>query len=126
MRVVMAGGGTGGHLFPALALVEEFRSIDKGAEFVFVGGKGGIEEKIVPAMGYTLEVLDVVSIKKRKGLDRLKALCKAAATTFRAMGLLRRLKPDGVIGCGSYSSGPVVLAARGSWTGSIRLLRARP
>lgn len=112
MKLVIAGGGTGGHLFPALALVEEFKRRDESIEIVFIGGKRGLEERVVPARGFELELLDVVSLKKRNGLNRLKALFKATTAVFKAMRILRRIRPDGVIGSGSYSSGPVVLAAR--------------
>lgn len=112
LKLVMAGGGTGGHLFPALALAEEFKSRDKDAQIVFMGGKGGIEEKIVPKYGYRLEVLSVEGIKRRSGLKRVKALGKAFKSTIKALMLLRAIKPDGVIGSGSYSSAPVVLAAK--------------
>jgi len=108
----MAGGGTGGHLFPALALVEEFRSRDADIDVVFIGGRGGLEEKIVPGCGYPLELLDVEGIKRRTGLKRIRAVLKAARATLKAIGMLRELRPDGVIGSGSYSSAPVVLAAR--------------
>lgn len=108
----MAGGGTGGHLFPALALAEEFKRKVPGAEITFMGGRGGIEERIVPACGYPLVVFDVEGIKRSTGLKRARALFKAARSTIRAMRLLRSIRPDGVIGSGSYSSAPVVMAAR--------------
>jgi UDP-N-acetylglucosamine--N-acetylmuramyl-(pentapeptide) pyrophosphoryl-undecaprenol N-acetylglucosamine transferase len=112
MKLVIAGGGTGGHLFPALALVEEFKRRDESTEIIFIGGRRGLEEKVVPEYGYELELLDVESLKKRQGLNRLRAIYKAVKGTFKALGILRRIRPDGVIGSGSYSSGPVVLAAR--------------
>lgn len=108
----MAGGGTGGHLFPALALAEEFKRKDPGVKIIFMGGRGGLEERIVPGYGYPLEVFDVEGIKRRTGIRRIKAIGKAARSTLRALGLLRSMRPDGVIGSGSYSSAPVVLAAR--------------
>ena len=112
MKLVIAGGGTGGHLFPALALAEEFKTMDESTEVMFIGGRRGLEEQVVPGYGYQLELLDVVSLKKRKGLGRVKAVYKAARAVVKAMGILRRVRPDGVIGSGSYSSGPVVLAAK--------------
>lgn len=108
----MAGGGTGGHLFPALALAEEFKKRDPDIQIIFVGGKGGLEEKIVPKYGYRLELLSVEGIKRRSGLKRLKALGKAARSTMIAIQMLRSIKPEGVIGTGSYSSAPVVMAAK--------------
>jgi UDP-N-acetylglucosamine--N-acetylmuramyl-(pentapeptide) pyrophosphoryl-undecaprenol N-acetylglucosamine transferase len=112
MKLVIAGGGTGGHLFPALALVEEFKRRDVSTEIIFIGGRRGLEEKVIPEYGYELELLDVESLKKRQGLNRLRAIYKAIKGTFKALGILRKIRPDGVIGSGSYSSGPVVLAAR--------------
>lgn len=108
----MAGGGTGGHLFPALALAEEFRGVVKDVEIVFIGGLGGLEEKIVPKHGYQLKLLNVEGIKRTRGLKRVSALVRALSATVKAMRLLREIRPDGVIGSGSYSSAPVVSAAR--------------
>lgn len=108
----MAGGGTGGHLFPALALAEELKGRDKDASITFMGAKGGLEERIVPKYGYPLRVLSVEGIKRRGALKKIKALGKAFSSTMKALGVLKELKPDGVIGSGGYSSAPVVLAAR--------------
>jgi len=112
MKTVIAGGGTGGHLFPALAVADELRKTDGSAEVTFVGSKRGLETRVVPAHGYRLEVLDVEGLKKRKGMDKARAVVKAGVATLAAIRLLRRLRPDGVIGTGGYSSGPLVLAAR--------------
>lgn len=112
MRLVFAGGGTGGHLFPAIALAEEFKSRNGSTEIIFMGGRGGLEEKIVPKWGYPLRVLDVEGIKRRKGFARVRAIGKAANSTIKAIRMLRSIGPSGVIGSGSYSSAPVVLAAR--------------
>lgn len=108
----MAGGGTGGHLFPALALADEFKRRDPATEIIFAGGKGGLEERIVPKYGYRLKLMSVEGIKRRRGLDRLRALTKAAKSTFEAIRFLRAERPDGVIGSGSYSSAPFVMAAK--------------
>jgi len=112
VKVVFAGGGTGGHIFPALSVAGELRRRDEQCEIVFVGGRGGLEERVVPEQGYSLELLDVEGLKGTSGMKRVKSLYKALAATGRALGLLRRLKPAGVIGSGSYASGPVVLAAK--------------
>ncbi|MBI5233252.1 MAG: undecaprenyldiphospho-muramoylpentapeptide beta-N-acetylglucosaminyltransferase [Deltaproteobacteria bacterium] len=112
LRLVITGGGTGGHLFPGLALAEELKGFAKDMEIVFIGARRGLEEKIVPGLGYRFELLDVEGLKKRKGAALLRSLVKAVFATFRAMRILRGLKPSGVIGTGSYSAGPVVLAAR--------------
>ncbi len=108
----MAGGGTGGHLFPAIALAEEFRKRDSSVEVEFVGVKGGLEEKIVPGYGYPLTLLNVEGFKGGRGLKRAVAIVKVLAATMKAVKILRDIRPDGVIGSGAYSSAPVVLAAR--------------
>ena len=112
MKLVIAGGGTGGHLFPALALAEEFKEREPGMEIVFIGAYGGLEEKVVPEYGYSLKLLSVEGVKRKRGLARVSALFKAFKATIRAAVLLRRLAPDGVIGSGAYSSAPVIFAAR--------------
>jgi UDP-N-acetylglucosamine--N-acetylmuramyl-(pentapeptide) pyrophosphoryl-undecaprenol N-acetylglucosamine transferase len=112
LKLVMAGGGTGGHLFPALALADEFRKRDPDIEITFIGGIGGLEEKIVPKYGYPIKLLSVEGVKRKRGITRVRALAKAAGSTLKAAGMLRSIRPDGVIGSGSYSSAPVVTAAK--------------
>lgn len=108
----MAGGGTGGHLFPALAIAEEFKRKNREAEIIFIGGRGGLEEKVVPNVGYSLKLLSVEGIKRKKGLKRIRSVLMAARSTVKAVGLLKEIGPAGVIGSGAYSSAPVVTAAR--------------
>ncbi|MDH4227535.1 MAG: undecaprenyldiphospho-muramoylpentapeptide beta-N-acetylglucosaminyltransferase [Deltaproteobacteria bacterium] len=112
MRFVIAGGGTGGHLFPAIALADEFKRRDSSSEIVFVGTDRGIEARVVPARGYRLITLKVGGLKQTRGIRKLAALFNAFTATIKSMSFLRKFKPNGVIGSGSYSSGPVVLAAR--------------
>lgn len=111
MKLIIAGGGTGGHLFPALALAAEFKNSDKDIEIIFTGSKGKLEEKIVPEHGYELYLFDIEALKKRRGFGRIRSLFKAVKAVMNALTMLKTLKPDGVIGSGSYSSGPVLLAA---------------
>lgn len=108
----MAGGGTGGHLFPALALAEELKARDAGAEITFIGARRAFEESVVPKYGFPLMLLSVEGVKGRRGLKRVLALIKAVGATARAFLILRAIRPDGVIGSGSYASLPVVAAAR--------------
>ncbi|MFQ5479912.1 MAG: undecaprenyldiphospho-muramoylpentapeptide beta-N-acetylglucosaminyltransferase [Thermodesulfobacteriota bacterium] len=112
MKFVLTGGGTGGHLFPAIALAEELKKRDSSVEVEFIGARGGLEEKIIPGYGYPLTLLSVEGLKGGRGLKRGVAIIKALAATMRAIGILRRLRPNGVIGSGAYSSAPVVTAAR--------------
>ena len=112
LKLVIAGGGTGGHLFPALALAEELKHRDDRIEIIFAGAERGLETKVVPAHGYKLKVFDIEGVKKRSIGAKARAVLKAAWATFKAIRFLDELGPDGVIGSGGYSSGPVVLAAR--------------
>jgi len=112
LKFVLTGGGTGGHLFPAIALAEEFKRRDGSVEVEFIGAIGGLEEKIIPAYGYRLTTLNVEGLKGGRGLKKGVAILKAAAATVRAIKILRAMRPDGVIGSGAYSSAPVVAAAR--------------
>ncbi len=112
LRVVFAGGGTGGHIFPAIALADELKKKARNIEITFIGAKAGLEGSIVPGHGYELKTLDVEGIKRRGMLKGIRAIIKAAVALWSALLILRRIKPAGVIGCGGYSSAPVLLSAK--------------
>lgn len=109
-RVVIAGGGTGGHVFPGLAVADALRAL-ADVEVVFVGSPRGLESRIVPAHGYTLEVLDVGPMKGGGAARAVRGGATAARATFAARRLLARVEPDVVLGVGGYAAGPVCLAA---------------
>ena len=108
MRVVIAAGGTAGHVVPALAVADALRA--DGAEVHFVGGERA-ERTLVPAAGYPLETLRVEGLARRDPVRAARAVAKAAAAVLGAVRLLRRLRPDAVMGGGGYVAGPVGLAA---------------
>src|SRR3989304_839413 len=85
--------------------------MDASIEIIFVGTRRGLEAKVVPALGYRLEFLDVLGLKKKTKMEKARAFVKAISATFEALKMVRRLRPDGVMGSGGYSSGPAVLAA---------------
>ncbi|HNO69405.1 MAG TPA: glycosyltransferase, partial [Pseudomonadota bacterium] len=109
VRVVIAGGGTGGHLFPGLAIAEQLSA--QGAQVTFVGTARGIEAKVVPQSGYPLELIDIAGLKRQGLWLTLRSLLKLPLALFQTIGLLRRLSPSVVVGVGGYASGPVVLLA---------------
>ena len=111
MKVIIAGGGTGGHLFPGIALAEEFLKRDQGSEVLFVGTRRGIEARILGELGYRLATLDVEGIKGRGFGKALAALLKIPRSMIRSWAIIREFRPDIVIGVGGYASGPAVLAA---------------
>ena len=111
MKLVIAGGGTGGHLFPGVALAGEFQRLMTDCKVVFIGADRGLETKVIPALGYelvTLPVRGVVGFGFLSGIARSATLIAAAVKAFWILG---RLKPDLVIGVGGYASVPAVLAA---------------
>lgn len=110
-RVLIAGGGTGGHLFPGLAIVEELRRRDPHVEVRFVGTARGIESRLLPARGEHLELLEVTPLKGLGSGQRLRSLARVPGAVLKALGIIGRFRPDIVLGVGGYASGPVVLAA---------------
>jgi UDP-N-acetylglucosamine--N-acetylmuramyl-(pentapeptide) pyrophosphoryl-undecaprenol N-acetylglucosamine transferase len=110
VRVLIAGGGTGGHLFPGIAVAEELLARG-GNDVLFVGTAKGIEARVVPAEGYKLELIDVSGLKRTGVGGALRGLWRIPGAFFASLRLLRRHHPDVVVGVGGYASGPVVLAA---------------
>jgi UDP-N-acetylglucosamine--N-acetylmuramyl-(pentapeptide) pyrophosphoryl-undecaprenol N-acetylglucosamine transferase len=111
-RLLIAGGGTGGHLFPGVAIAEELRAREPDATITFVGTRRGIEARVLPDLGWTLELIDVSGLKTVGALGALRGMARLPRAYWQARRLLKRLQPDAVIGVGGYASGPVVLAAR--------------
>lgn len=111
LRAMFAGGGTGGHIYPALSLAKEFQRRYPQAEVLFVGAKRGMENQIVPAAGYRLQALELTSFPRRPSLEQVKTAFRAARAVLRTRKLLREFSPDIVVGTGGYAAGPILLAA---------------
>jgi len=109
--VLFAGGGTGGHLFPGIALAEEFKQRDPEVKIVFAGTRRGLEARVIPELGYPLVFLKVQGLVGVKGLKRIKALFNFPKAVIQALILLVRYRPTLVVGLGGYASAPVLLAA---------------
>ncbi len=109
LRVMIAGGGTGGHLFPGIALAEEVKA--RGGEVVFVGTQRGIEARVLPEQGWPLELIEVSGIKGRGVRGLLTGLLRLPRAWWQSRAILRRVRPDVVIGVGGYASGPIVATA---------------
>ncbi len=112
MRVLLAGGGTGGHLFPALSLGQLLLKEVAGAQVLFVGTKRGIEYRLLPQLQLPLELVDMVGVVGRGWRGKLELIPKLTRSLIQAQGILRRFKPDLVVGFGGYASVPVLLAAK--------------
>ncbi len=111
MKVLIAGGGTGGHINPGLAIAKYILKKNPSAEITFVGTKRGLETKLVPREGFTLETITVRGFRRKISFDTILAVKELAQSFFQASRLLNKLKPDVVIGTGGYICGPVLYVA---------------
>jgi UDP-N-acetylglucosamine--N-acetylmuramyl-(pentapeptide) pyrophosphoryl-undecaprenol N-acetylglucosamine transferase len=111
MRIMIAGGGTGGHLFPALALAEAFQARDPGNAILFVGGRRELEEKILSRAGYARKTIAAAGWKGSSWRAKGKGLLAIPRSFWQSWKAIREFRPDVVLGVGGYASGPVVLAA---------------
>lgn len=109
--VLIAAGGTGGHLFPGIAVADELRRRDPDVRVVFVGTPRGLEARLVPQSGYALELLPILPLKGQGLLGTLRGLLALPRALVRAAALVRREQPRAVLGIGGYAGGPVALAA---------------
>ena len=110
MRAILAGGGTGGHVIPALAIANELKK-SYGAEVLFIGTARGIENRLVPAAGYPLQLVRVGALKNVSLMTRAKTAFDLPRAVWDASRMLNEFAPDVVIGVGGYASGPAMLAA---------------
>lgn len=111
MRVLMTGGGTGGHVNPAIAIADTIKAHIPTAEIAFVGTKRGIENKLVPAAGYKLYHVDVRGFRRSLSPANIRAAFLALTSPIAAKKLVREFKPDVVVGTGGYVSWPLIVAA---------------
>ncbi|SJZ62021.1 UDP-N-acetylglucosamine-N-acetylmuramylpentapeptide N-acetylglucosamine transferase [Pilibacter termitis] len=111
MRVVVTGGGTGGHIYPALAFVRYLKEIQPDTQVLYIGSKRGLEGKIVPQANIPFEAIEIQGFKRSLSLENLKTVKLFLQSIRKAKRLLRDFQPDVVIGTGGYVSGSVVYAA---------------
>lgn len=112
MRYLLAGGGTGGHIYPALTIAEAIKQQDPDAEFLYVGTTTGREAQVVPKTGIPFVTIESGGLINLSLLEKLKGGFKALRGILDSLGHIRRFRPDVVIGTGGFVSGPVLLAAR--------------
>src|SRR6201987_5647081 len=110
MRAILAGGGTGGHVIPALAIANQLKH-SYNAEVLFIGTARGIENRLVPAAGYPLQLVRVGALKNVSLVMRAKTALDLPRAIWDAGRMLNEFAPDLVIGVGGYASGPAMLAA---------------
>ncbi len=118
---LLAGGGTGGHVFPAIAVAEELRR--RGHEALFVGTRTGIEARLVPAKGFPIEWIEIGGLKRVGAAQVFRTLGQLPASVLQVARLIRRRRPAGVFSMGGYVAGPVVLAA---WLSRLPVIVMEP
>ncbi|NNC94154.1 MAG: undecaprenyldiphospho-muramoylpentapeptide beta-N-acetylglucosaminyltransferase [Chitinophagales bacterium] len=111
LRVIISGGGTGGHVFPALAIADAIKQEHPNTEFLFVGAKGKIEMEKVPAAGYKIEGLNIAGFQRKLSMRNLSFPFKLAGSMFNAYTIVRKFKPHVAVGVGGYASGPLLKVA---------------
>lgn len=112
LKVLVTGGGTGGHVFPAIAIADAIKKLRPDTEFLFVGAHGKMEMERVPKAGYAIEGLNVAGFQRSMSLKNLSFPFKLLKSLWKARSIVRKFKPDVVIGTGGYASGPVMRAAQ--------------
>lgn len=113
MKLIIAGGGTGGHLFPGISVAEEFLGRDAANDVLFVGTERGIEFRAVPQAGMKIECISASGVRGKNGLAQLKGIFLFIHGYSQSRQILKRYSPDLVLGVGGYASAPLCLAARG-------------
>lgn len=111
MKVIMTGGGTGGHIYPAIAIAEKIKEQHKDAEILFVGTERGLEKDLVPKNGYPIKFITVSGFNRKNLLKNVKVVKELLQGSQEARRIIKEFKPDVVIGTGGYVCGPVVRAA---------------
>jgi UDP-N-acetylglucosamine--N-acetylmuramyl-(pentapeptide) pyrophosphoryl-undecaprenol N-acetylglucosamine transferase len=110
-RVIISGGGTGGHIFPAIAIADEIKRRNPSAEILFVGAKGKMEMEKVPAAGYNIEGLTIAGLQRKLTFSNFLLPFKIVKSLLGARSIIKNFKPQVVIGVGGYASGPTLKAA---------------
>ncbi len=108
---MVAGGGTGGHLFPALAIADEIRRLEPASKFLFLGTKGKIEARVVPQREYAIRMIWISGFHRRLTIDNLLFPIKVVVSLVQSLFVIRQFRPDVVVGTGGYVCGPVLFVA---------------
>ncbi|GAB5538777.1 MAG: undecaprenyldiphospho-muramoylpentapeptide beta-N-acetylglucosaminyltransferase [Salibacteraceae bacterium] len=121
LKVLISGGGTGGHIFPAIAIANTLKEIDPQTEFLFLGANGKMEMEKVPAAGYDIIGLNITGIQRSLSLANLSFPFKLISSLLKARSIIKEFQPDVVVGVGGFASGPTLRAA--TWMGVPSLIQ---
>jgi len=111
IRVIISGGGTGGHIFPAISIANALKEISPECEILFVGALGRMEMERVPAAGYKIEGLPVAGLQRSLSIENLKLPFRIVKSLGMAGRIIENFKPDAAVGVGGYASGPLLWMA---------------
>jgi UDP-N-acetylglucosamine--N-acetylmuramyl-(pentapeptide) pyrophosphoryl-undecaprenol N-acetylglucosamine transferase len=110
-RIIFAAGGTGGHIFPAVAVADEIRKMNSNAEILFIGAAGKLEEKIIPQCGYKLETIDIQGFTRSISPKNIDVIYKLISSVRKSKNIIKAFKPEIVFGTGGFVSGPTLWAS---------------
>ncbi|AIQ64962.1 UDP-diphospho-muramoylpentapeptide beta-N-acetylglucosaminyltransferase [Paenibacillus stellifer] len=111
MRIVLSGGGTGGHIYPAVAVARQLEAEEEPSAFLYIGGTRGLESKLVPQENLPFRAIDITGFRRSLSLDNVKTVMRFLKGVRESKKMLKEFKPDVVVGTGGYVCGPVVYAA---------------
>ena len=112
MRVVISAGGTGGHIFPAIAIINKIKQEEPNSEFLYIGTHNRMEKELVPELGIPYEALEVTGFKRKITLENIKTLTNFLSARKKCKKIIKEFNPDLVIGTGGYVTAPVIWAAK--------------
>jgi len=111
MKVIISAGGTGGHIYPALAIINKIKELEPNSEFLYIGTDNRMEKDLIPSFGIKYEALHVTGFKRSLTLDNFKTLSNFLSARKKCKEIIRKFNPDVVIGCGGYVTAPVIWAS---------------
>ena len=111
LRIIISGGGTGGHIFPAVSIANAIKEQHPEAEILFVGAEGRMEMHRVPAAGYPIKGLPVAGFDRKNLLKNISVLYKLAKSQWKARKIIKEFRPHAAVGVGGYASGPTLKVA---------------
>lgn len=112
MRVIVSAGGTGGHIYPAIAIINKIKEEEPNSEILYIGTSNRMEKDLVPSLNIKYEAIDVLGLKRKITLENIKVLYKFLSARKHCLKIIKEFDPDIVIGAGGYVTGPVIWAAK--------------
>lgn len=111
MRIIMSGGGTGGHIYPAITIIKAIQKEVKSCEVLFIGTAQGLEADVIPKEGFAFKMIEVRGFERKLSVKNVQTIIKTLGSVWQSKRIIEEFKPDIVIGTGGYVCGPVLLAA---------------